>query len=129
MKRVLRPGGILFLSFPSFNPFRQARATKGKYDSFNSSPCSLPDFYQFALKPTEVTGRLNELGFELLDHCGTGSLQGFAEDLAIFGILKKLLEYFPSRLETATSMAMDLGLGQYAGHSSLLILKKRKAIF
>ena len=124
MKRVLRKNGYLFLSFPSFNKFRRARAKAGKYPSSSSSPSATPDFFQFALNPEQVKEYFESLGFELVKHRGIGSLQCLAEDLPFVATVQRFLDRFPSRVSTVLSMLMDTFLGQYAGHSSLLILRK-----
>jgi len=54
-----------------------------------------------------------------------GSLQGLAEDLPIVEVLNGFIDYFPPRVGTAVSMLMDLFVGKYAGHSCLLIMRKK----
>jgi 2-polyprenyl-3-methyl-5-hydroxy-6-metoxy-1,4-benzoquinol methylase len=125
MLRVLRPGGYLFLSFPSFNPFRQARAAAGKYPQFTASSGVMSDFYQFALNPTDVKANFESLGFELVEQRGTSSLLCLAEDWPLVAAAQRLLDRFPPRLGTIISMALDLLIGRYAGHSSLLIFRKK----
>lgn len=125
MKRVLRGGGYLFLSFPSFNRFRQARAESGQYPVLDESKCDMSHFYQYALDPQEVQARFERLGFELMEHRGSSSLLGLAEDSNLAAATQRLLQGFPSRFGTGISMAMDLVIGRYAGHSCLLILRKK----
>ena len=125
MQRSLRPGGYLFLSFPSFNRFRQARAAAGKYPQLSASRDVIADFYQFALNPSDVWADYERLGFELVEHLGTSSLLCLAEDLRLVAAAQRFLDLFPSRVGTGISMGMDLLIGQYAGHSSLLILRKK----
>lgn len=125
MRRVLRPGGYLFLSFPSFNPFRQSHAAAGKYQQFTVSSGAMSDFYQYALNPADVQANFESIGFELVEHRGTDSLLGLAEDWRLVAAARRFLNRFPSRVGTGISMAMDLLIGRYAGHSSLLILRKK----
>lgn len=125
MQRVLRPGGYLFLSFPCFNPFRQWRAAAGKYPRLSASPGAMSDFYQFALDPSDVRTKFERFGFELVEHRGTSSLMGLAEDWRPAAVVERFLDRFPSRAGTAVGMATDLLIGRYAGHSCLLILRKK----
>jgi len=67
MKRVLRQGGYLFLSFPSFNRFRQSRAKAGKYVTTTLNPSDIPDFFQFALDSEQIQAFYESLGFELIE--------------------------------------------------------------
>lgn len=125
MQRVIRPSGYLFLSFPSFNQFRRTRAVAGKYDRYTTAPTKMPEFYQFALDPSKVQADFEAQGFELVECRGIGALQTFAEDTNLGASVQRLLNYLPSRVGTAVSMAIDLLVGRYAGHSSLLILRKK----
>jgi SAM-dependent methyltransferase len=124
MRRALRSGGYLFLSFPSFNPFRQSRAAAGRYPLLSADPGTIPDFYQYALNPAEVRADFERLGFELVEHRGTSSLLGLAEDWRPVSVIQLFLERFPSRVSTLVSMAMDLFVGRFAGHSCLLVFRK-----
>jgi 2-polyprenyl-3-methyl-5-hydroxy-6-metoxy-1,4-benzoquinol methylase len=125
MQRCLRRGGYLFLSFPAFNRFRRARAATGKYAINSADPAGISDFYQFALDPANVQADFERLGFELVEHRGTSSLLCIAEDYILVGAIQRFLNFFPSRVNTAVSMGMDLFIGRYAGHSSLLIFRKK----
>jgi 2-polyprenyl-3-methyl-5-hydroxy-6-metoxy-1,4-benzoquinol methylase len=124
MQRVLRPGGILFLSFPSFNAFRQKRAAAGKYELLQSSANPVPDFYQFALDPSDVRQKFENLGFELVSFRGLSSLLGLAEDSAIAAAVQSVLNRCPDRAGSAVSLVLDSLIGKYAGHSCLLILRR-----
>jgi 2-polyprenyl-3-methyl-5-hydroxy-6-metoxy-1,4-benzoquinol methylase len=125
MHRVLRPGGYLFLSFPSFNPFRQSRAAAGKYPQLAVSAESMLDFYQFALDPSNVQANFESLGFEIVEHRGISSLLGLAEGWRLAAAAQRFLDRFPSQVGTGIGIVMDLLIGRYAGHSCLLILRKK----
>ncbi|MBA3013383.1 MAG: class I SAM-dependent methyltransferase [Desulfobulbaceae bacterium] len=125
MRRVLRTGGYLFLSFPSFNPFRQSRAAAGKYPQLSGDIGTMTDFYQFALNPSDVQAKFESLGFALVEHRGSSSLMGLIEDWPNIAAAQHFLDHFPSRVGTGISMVMDLIIGRYVGHSSLLILRKK----
>ncbi len=125
MQRIIRPGGYLFLSFPSFNPFRQSQAIARKYPHSTVSPEELTDFFQYALKPSDVQAKVASLGFELVEHRGVSSLQGFSEDWPLMADAQRVLDWFSPRLGTGISMLMDNFFGRYAGHSSLLIFRRK----
>jgi 2-polyprenyl-3-methyl-5-hydroxy-6-metoxy-1,4-benzoquinol methylase len=124
MRRSLRSGGYLFLSFPSFNPFRHSRAAAGKYTQLTANPESMSDFYQYALDPSNVRSKFESFGFELVEHRGISSLLGLADEWRVAAAVQRFLDCFPPRVGSGISMAMDLLLGRYAGHSCLLILRK-----
>jgi len=124
MQRALRPGGYLFLSFPSFNPFRQLRAAAGKYPHLSVNPEVMSEFYQYALTPSDVQANFECFGFELVEQRGMCSLGALAEDWPLVAAAQRVLDRFPSRVATGVSMAMDMLMGRYAGHSCLLVLRR-----
>lgn len=61
MRRILKPGGVLLISVPYFNPLRRWRARRGAYqDDVNGF-----DFYQYAFTRDEFYRFLEEAGFEI----------------------------------------------------------------
>ncbi len=59
--RVMKPGGLLLISVPYFNPLRQWRASHGAYQADVSGL----DFYQYAYSRREFIGFLENSGFEV----------------------------------------------------------------
>ncbi len=124
MRRMIRSGGYLFLSFPSFNRFRRARAAAVRYPLLAEDRHDMSHFYQYALDPQAVQAKFERLGFELMEHRGVSSLKGLAEDSRLAFTAQHFLQKLPSRFGTAISMAMDLVIGRYAGHSCLLVFRR-----
>ena len=61
MRRILKPGGILMISVPYFNPLRKWRAKHGAYqDNVNGL-----DFYQYAFSREEFCRILESTGYEI----------------------------------------------------------------
>jgi hypothetical protein len=125
MHRVLKRDGVLFLSFPAFNPYRKWRAAAGRYPSLSDHAQDMSQFYQFALDPQSVQSAFESLGFELIECRGTNSLVGLADESRLATAVMRLTERLDARGATALSKAMDLGIGRYVGHSCLLVLKKK----
>lgn len=125
MRRVLRQGGYLFVSFPSLNPFRQAQARARRYPTTTEPVQTMADFFQFALDPGQVQAEFTALGFELVGQQGMGTLQGLAEDLSVMAAVERVLSRFPRRVSTVLSMSLDILLGRYAGHSCLFVMRKK----
>ncbi|GCL63485.1 class I SAM-dependent methyltransferase [Pseudaquabacterium pictum] len=68
--RVLRPGGMLFLTFPALSPLRRTKAALRLYrpwpvaDGTGAAATAAPaDFYQFMLDPQTVCAQLRTAGF------------------------------------------------------------------
>ena len=61
MRRILKPGGVLMISVPYFNPLRKWRAKHGAYqDNVNGL-----DFYQYAFSREEFCRILESTGYEI----------------------------------------------------------------
>lgn len=61
MGRILKPGGLLMISVPYFNPLRLWRARRGAYqDDVNGF-----DFYQYAFSREEFCKILESAGYEI----------------------------------------------------------------
>jgi SAM-dependent methyltransferase len=125
--RVLRPGGILFLTAPWFSPMRRRRARGGSYPRvpFASEPA---DFYQFALSREDVTRHLDAAGFDIERWDGTACEMSLREDLPsmrapvewLFGSRGGYPKRILRRLVTRT-------LDRWCGHSFMAIARRRAA--
>ena len=124
MRRVIRQGGFLFLTFPMLSLWRRRRAQSGFYTQ-NSLPAkNLPNFYQYALDPFVVIKLFKSLGFELKSKGGRNAWQGLGEDIPFIGKADKFLEARFPRLRALIGFAMDELLGNYCGHSAFLVFEK-----
>ena len=92
MRRVLVPGGYVFLTFPYMSPLRRLKAKLGLYKEFKGE--GRENFYQFALDPDTVIKDFEAIGFKLLDKKPTSGLKGLKDEVSIFKpILQKLYDY------------------------------------
>lgn len=123
-RRVLRPGGLLFLTAPWFSPYRRRKARAGGYPlgEFSAEP---GDFYQFALGRGEVAGALERHGFTIRDWRGMASEISMQEDMTslrpAIGWLFGSRGSFPKR---AFRRAVTDFLNRYCGHSFLAIARR-----
>lgn len=123
--RVLRPGGILFLTAPWFSPMRRRRARANGYP-VAEFPAEPADFYQFALSREDVTYRLNVGGFDIDRWQGTACEMSLREDLpSLRGPVHWLFGsrgWYPKRiLRRVVTRTLD----PYCGHSFLVIARRR----
>lgn len=61
MNRILKPGGVMLISVPYFNPLRRWRAA---HDAYQDDVSNL-DFYQYAFTRAEFCRYLTDAGFEV----------------------------------------------------------------
>ena len=79
--RVLKPGGILFVSVPYFNPLRRVKAALGFYrEKMQNEPY---DFYQYAFTVEEFSQILKKCGFIPLKIIPYDVLKGLKDEIFI----------------------------------------------
>lgn len=125
--RVLKPGGLLFLTAPWLSPYRRHKARAGGYPSadFADEPGS---FYQFGLGRSEVSAQLERHGFRLLRWRGLASEISMKQDMASF---RSQIEWlFGSRgsiVKRVLRRVVTRGFNRYCGHSFLAVARCNKA--
>jgi SAM-dependent methyltransferase len=123
--RVIRPGGILFLTFPAISPLRRWLIGRGHYPL--ATEVEEPaDFYQFLLLPEQVAETVCRKGFAVVHQEWTGGLVGAKNDLGnIFPLLRRLEGYSGrSTLVRGLRKLLDQLLMPVTGHSHILVLRR-----
>lgn len=129
MHRVLKPGGILFLTFPFMNDYR-TRTAPSRYPPLvgNEEPNG---FYQFALKPLDVEKHFTAIGFDLVAHRGFAVLSGLRDERDGFRRYIDFILNMRNRniltkgLFFALNSVLESLLGDRYGHSILMVMRKR----
>lgn len=122
MRRVLRPGGYLFLTFPMMNLIRRYQARHNKYPLFDADVHNLQTFYQFALEPAYVTAKMREIGFAPVYSGGMSVRACLAEEFRVCGKVNETLDHLG--VGAKVGRILDVLVGQHAGHSCLLVLRR-----
>lgn len=127
MARVLKPEGILFLTFPSMSILRRLKAKTGLYPSWNKT-LGTESFYQFALDEDEVLIEFEKRGFQILESRPYDGIKGFKDEIHIVKPpLQRLYNYSGKNFViNMTRQVLGKFLEPLAGHMTLLILKKRE---
>ena len=97
MKRVLKPKGFLFISFPYMSPLRVLKSKVNLYKIFNNdfykkfkNPIH---FYQFALNKDQVIKDIEGFGFKLRYYKISSGVKGFKDEIFVFKFFfKKFLQ-------------------------------------
>lgn len=120
--RVLRPGGVMFLTFPAMNGVRARKASAGLYAEWVESEERLSRFYQFALDPQRVSEVCKRHGMDLVERRGIGSFKGIEEEYNEPRWLE-LIRKLPFGGGVKLGVMFDALAGQRYGHSCLLVLR------
>lgn len=127
MRRVIKDGGYLFVTFPYMSPLRRLKAWLGLYDmTIGNNHNQLENFYQFALDKKKVVTVFEELGFVLQEAYQFDGVKGMKDEIKI---LKGLLRYiYDSNVFVIKVLKkiIDLLTRKWSGHSILFILRLNK---
>lgn len=126
MARVVKPGGYVFVTFPAMNALRKNKAAQGEYPCFKEHAAVRERFYQFALEPAQVIANFEKLGFTLVKRMHQYSLVGLQKEREWFRPMAKFLTRLPLGLWVKLNMLCDPVIGNFSGHTCLLVLKNSK---
>ena len=126
IRRVIKPGGYLFLTFPCMSFLRIKKAQRGLYPYWENGLLEPDGFYQFALNPASVNRAFSNLDFHLIQEKGFASIKGIKDEVTY--LEKQLQIFYDSRAFTARVIKRvidPLLLPYLFGHSRFMILKKK----
>lgn len=127
MKRVLKPGGYAFVSFPCISRMDQVKILFSGYNRFtrDNKP---DDFFQFGLDIKSVKKDFERLGFQCIRterHNGWGGLQRlFAACGQIYAIQARLSKR--NKILELLLKAIGILLAPLCSHSAFMVLRKRQ---
>jgi SAM-dependent methyltransferase len=87
MIRVLKPGGILFVTVPIVSKLRNLKAKLGLYKLFDKNTVDMSCFYQYVLPSEDVISEMESVGFRLLEVIGWNAYAGITEEVPWLKIL------------------------------------------
>lgn len=130
MRRVTKPGGYIFLTFPCMSLFRQKKAEKNIYRQWREETALIKKFYQFALPVETVVSKFEKMEFVFIKSQSLAGLKGFKDEIEHRSMKKLLQQIYDSTNVFIKGFAwiLDLILTPYAGHSRLLIFRNNKSI-
>lgn len=128
MRRVLIPGGYLFLSFPYMSPLRRWKAKIGLYSEFNYK--GKGDFFQFVLNEKAVMANFKKIGFKLMEKKPRSTIKGFIDEVSLFKPFLQRFYDYKGKSKWVRGFRFMLGkmlsyLG--TGHSLFLVFKNMKS--
>jgi SAM-dependent methyltransferase len=121
-RRVLRPGGYLFLTVPVISPLKAMKIRLGLYRRYETT--DRDNFFQFAFRKQGVVEQVKSHGFRMLRTYGRSGTFGLTEDL---GPAAKL--FLPSQGNTALWAracwrGIDMIVTPFSHHSRYFLFEK-----
>ena len=120
--RVLKPGGYLFVTFPTMSKLRHIKRILRRYPIWSPTE-EPPGFYQFALDPIQVEDAFRNLGFSLIERSGIDGSKGIRDEVLASTYFAKALRS-SSICSRGLNWALDMATRRWAGHLTLLVLRK-----
>ena len=126
MKRVLKPGGYAFVSFPCISRLDRLKIFFSGYREFKGS--GMPDdFYQFGLEVSTVRQDFERSGFQYVRVRRKSGWWGLKRVLPAFERVYSFMMRLSAKSRVAKLLILgtDFLVSPLCGHSVLLVLRKR----
>ena len=124
VKRVIKPEGYFFLTFPHLSSLRKLKAKLGFYKIFKSNS-KVNDFYQFILNAEKVKADVEKCGFKLILKHPYNATKGIKDEISLLKpILQKIYDS-QNTLAKGIRFLNSILFSKVAGHSILLIFQKK----
>ena len=135
MKRLLKPGGYLFLTFPYMSPLRKWKARRGQYPMHEhmrslDSPFGLArddaphHFYQFALNHHDIIKTFEARGFTLVQTKPFDGFKGLTDESPAALRLLSPIARGRSLVAKILKITLSVLMQKITGHSILVVLQK-----
>lgn len=122
MRRAIRSGGYLFLTFPAMSPLRRIKAGLRLYPQWSDE--RRDGFYQFGLDSARVAADFSEHGFELVRTAPYLGLTGLFEEMGSVGRGLNRLLSGDSRPIRWLRAALEIAVRPLSYHVRLLVLRR-----
>jgi SAM-dependent methyltransferase len=123
MKRVIKPGGYLFITFPHISFLRKIKAKLNAYPNWDNNPEKIESFYQFALDSQNVKSEFQKNGFIFIKKQHLSGLKGLKDEVEF--LKKPLQKIYDSKnlFGKAIGKIISIIFNRFSSHSILLIFK------
>lgn len=125
-RRVLKEEGYLFVTCPYMNCVRRLKASLRSYPDWSSAQQDSAGFYQFALDRERTVREIEHCGFCLCSARPFDGVKGFKDEVPLG---RMALQSIYDGKQMATRLVrklLNVVLSRLAGHSILLVFRKRK---
>lgn len=124
MHRVLRQGGILFLTVPSMSWIRSMKAKFNIYPLWIDDQNNLKNFYQFALDSKTVIKDFENIGFELLEVKPYDGFKGLKDEVKLLKVVMQYMYDSNNIIIKIIKKSIDAIIKHFSSHMTLFILRK-----
>lgn len=123
MKRIVRPGGYVFLTFPYMSPLRRLKASLGFYKSADVR-LSQKKFYQFLLNKERIKCEMLEYGFRVVAEHPFDGVKGLKDEIPLLRLILQPIYDGRSFFMRGIKFILSKICEKFAAHCVLLVLQK-----
>ncbi len=125
LKRVIKPRGFLFISFPHLSLLRKIKIKLKCYPIFNNTILEKEEFYQFALDHNQIIEEMQNNNFVLLQKTPYSGTKGLKDEIAFLKpILQKIYDS-KNIFVRIFNYGLSLILSRFSSHAILLVFRKK----
>jgi len=123
MKRVIKPNGYLFVTFPHMCKLRKIKAHRNKYEEWSETEDNISNFYQFALDESKLIEQFEKEGFAFIGKQHLSGIKGIKDEIRFLN--KPLQRIYSSKIFLAlvVSKIISTVFNRFSSHSILVIFK------
>ena len=125
MRRTLKPGGFLFISFPFLSPLRKLKIALRQYPVATSTGMARQQesFYQFGLNVQTVQTDLEALGFSRIERINYDGIKGFKDEVRLFRPF--LQSIYDGERGSRLRPYLNRVLLPFSAHMTMLVMQKQ----
>ena len=126
MKRVIKPKGYLFLTFPYMSPLRKLKVKLDLYNKLNEEETDLNKFYQFILDENKVIEDFKKHKFNLILKYPYSATKGLKDEILLLN--EPLAKAYNSQIIIAKGIRFLISffLSKICSHGVLLVLQNNE---
>lgn len=125
MRRVVKNGGYLFITFPYLSRLRKLKNKLKFYQLFNHDKFREDKFYQFALDLNQVIKHFQGKGFSLVYKKSLDAAKGIEEEIIFLNFFWKKVYGSPSIIFKTLRFFINKFFSPLCGHIVLLVFRKK----
>ncbi|OGH94953.1 MAG: hypothetical protein A2538_04670 [Candidatus Magasanikbacteria bacterium RIFOXYD2_FULL_41_14] len=125
IRRVLKKGGFLFITFPHLSWLRKLKIKLGKYREFVGSEDNKKDFYQFALDDHKVIEDIEKLGFVLKHSKKIDGVKGLKDEVSVTKPILRVVYNSNFLILKVIKFFLNKLLSFFSSHMILLVFELR----
>lgn len=125
IRRVLRTGGYLFLTFPCLSKLRHMKSLQGSYGIWEDDDQKIAQFYQFAFNDKSVASTITQTGFQFVSSKPISGFKGFKDEIETRSIRALLQRMYDSDHLPVKALVwiVDHLLAPFSGHCQFMIFR------